>query len=111
MRINSRYNSLVDSAIFYAKELGIDHVDNVHISILKLPHPHSKQGYCEFPITPQNNLDITLFIKLDEEREITLAHEMVHVMQVIENKDINEYEAENLGEKLAKKRLTLTLLF
>ena len=36
---------------------------------------------------------------------------MVHVMQVIENKDINEYEAEDLGEKLAKKRLTVTPLF
>ena len=47
-------------------------------------------------------------MKLDEEREITLAHEMVHIRQVLARQGLDEDEAENLGQKLAKKRLTMT---
>ena len=108
MRINSRYRELTESAVFYARQLGIDHIDNVHISILKLPHPHPKKGYCEYPQHMPESLDITLYVKLDEEREITLAHEMVHVRQILARQGIDEDEAEKIGQKIAKIRLTVT---
>ena len=69
--------------------------------------PTPKQGYIEYPINGKPK-EISLFVKLDEEREITLAHEMVHIRQVLARQGLDEIEAENLGQKLTKKRLTMT---
>ena len=43
-----------------------------------------------------------MFVKYDEERYITLAHEMVHVRQVINHESIDEIEAETLAYRLNK---------
>ena len=109
MRIHSRYNQLRESACYYARELGIDATKYVRIDILRLPHKHQKAGFCEFSETSRR--EFTIYVKLDQDREITLAHEMIHVRQVLARQGIDEIEAENLGIKLAKKRLTVTPLF
>ena len=107
MRVYSRYSQLKDSACFYARELGIDDTRKVKIHILRLPHKHPKEGFCEFSETSRR--EFTIYVKLDEEREITLAHEMVHVRQVLARQGIDEIEAEKIGQKIAEKRLTMTL--
>ena len=38
----------------------------------------------------------------------TLAHEMVHVRQVLARQGIDEIEAEKIGKEIAEKRLTMT---
>ena len=81
MRVYSKYQAIKDSACYYARELGIDDYKKVRIHIYRLPHPHPKQGYIEYPINGKPK-EISLFVKLDEEREITLAHEMVHMDQM-----------------------------
>jgi len=107
LRVYSRYSQLKDSACFYARELGIDDTRKVKIHILRLPHKHPKAGFCEFSETSRR--EFTIYVKLDEEREITLAHEMVHVRQVLARQGIDEIEAEKIGQKIAEKRLTMTL--
>ena len=107
MRVYSRYSQLKDSACFCARELGIDDTRKVKIHILRLPHKHPKAGFCEFSETSRR--EFTIYVKLDEEREITLAHEMVHVRQVLARQGIDEIEAEKIGQKIAEKRLTMTL--
>ena len=107
MRVYSRYSQLKDSACFYARELGIDDTRKVKIHILRLPHKHPKAGFCEFSETSRR--EFTIYVKLDEEREITLAHEMVHVRQVLARQGIDEIEAEKIGQKISEKSLTMTL--
>ena len=107
MRVYSKYRAIKESACYYARELGIDDHKKVRIHIYRLPHPHPKKGYIEYPIHGKSK-EISLYVKLDEEREITLAHEMVHIRQVLARQGLDEDEAENLGQKLAKKRLTMT---
>ncbi len=107
MNILSRYGEMRDSACFYARELEIDHYD-VRIWILKLPHPHKKMGYVEYPSSFGNKGIMEVYVKLDDEREYTLAHEMVHVRQILAASGIDEIEAEKTGQFLAEKRLTMT---
>ena len=108
MRVYSRYKALKESACYYARELGIQDSRKIRVYIYRLPHPHPKQGYIEYPIHGKLK-DISIYVKLDDEREITLAHEMVHVRQVLARQGIDEIEAEKIGQKIAEKRLTMTL--
>ena len=108
MRVYSRYKALKESACFYARELGIEGRKKVRINILRLPHMHSKSGYCEYQIHGKTK-EFSIYVKLDHEREITLAHEMVHVRQVLARQGIDEIEAEKIGKEIAEKRLTMTL--
>ena len=108
MRVYSRYKALKESACWYARELDIDSCQDVKIQIYRLPHTNPKKGYVEYPIISGNTIEIDIFVKLDEEREITLAHEMVHVRQVLARGVIDEEEAEKIGKKIAEKRLTMT---
>jgi|TARA_B100001093_G_C26760539_1_gene985473 hypothetical protein len=108
MRVYSRYKALKESACYYARELGIQDSRKIRVHIYRLPHPHPKQGYIEYPIHGKLR-DISIYVKLDDEREITLAHEMVHVRQVLARQGIDEVEAEKIGQKIAEKRLTMTL--
>lgn len=108
MRILSKYEALKESACWYARELDIASMQNVRIQIYRLPHPHEKKGYVEYPTLNGNTIEIDIYVKLDEEREITLAHEMVHVRQVLASGELDEEEAEEIGKKIAEKRLTMT---
>ena len=70
------------------------------IHIKRLPPQFTQKGLIEYPRTLGKRTYIDLFIKMDEEKEITLAHEMMHVKQVLTDGVIDENEA-YLYEKTA----------
>lgn len=66
-----------------------------------------QKGLVEYSKTDEN---IDIFIKYDNERFITLAHEMVHVRQILTTGNTDEIEAgrlENTLKTLAKADIKL----
>ena len=99
MEIYCKQKRLLELAVMHSKALSIDAKDAV-ITIKRLPPQFSQKGLIEYPRTLGKRTYIDLFIKMDEEKEITLAHEMMHVKQVLIDGIIDENEA-YLYEKTA----------
>jgi len=88
-----------DKAVEFAIQLGIEH-SNVTLNIFRLPHPDRRQGFLDYPKKARVNVYMEMFIKFNEERYITLAHEMVHVRQAITDGIMDEIEAETLAYRM-----------
>ena len=99
MEIYCKQKRLLELAVMHSKALSIDAKDAV-INIKRLPPQFPQKGLIEYPRTLGKRTYIDLFIKMDEEKEITLAHEMMHVKQVLTDGIIDENEA-YLYEKTA----------
>ena len=83
---------MLQTAMELADKLNIKDNQDVIVHIKRLPPSFSQKGIIEYPRNVKENLYIDIFIKYDAERYITLAHEMVHLRQVITDgvKDENE---------------------
>ena len=81
MEIYCKNNRLLDLAIGHAKALSVDSKDAV-VTIKRLPPSFTQKGIIEYPRTLGKRTYIDIFIKMDDEKEITLAHEMMHVKPV-----------------------------
>jgi|TARA_B100000035_G_C21029106_1_gene567508 hypothetical protein len=92
MEIYCKYKPLLESAIMHSKALCVDSKDAV-VHIKRLPPQFSQKGLIEYPRTIGKRTYIDIFIKMDDERFTTLAHEMMHVKQVLTNGKIDENEA------------------
>jgi hypothetical protein len=88
-----------DKAVEFANLLDIQD-SKVILNIFRLPHPDQRQGFLDYPKVARLNMYMEMFVKYDDERYITLAHEMVHVKQVILNQKIDEVEAETLAYRM-----------
>jgi len=92
---------MLNNAIYLAQQLGIESEKGVELTIKRLPPQFSQKGLIEYPrITGKQKMHLDIFIKYDSERYTTLAHEMVHVRQVIRDKFIDENEAYILEKTL-----------
>ena len=81
MEIYCKNTSLLEKAVKYSRRLGIDHF-NAEIDIKRLPPSFGgKYGIIEHPRVLGKRVYINIYIKLNKERYITLAHEMVHQWQ------------------------------
>ncbi len=92
---------LRDKAVEFANLLGITD-SKVTLNIFRLPHPDKRQGFLDYPLNARVHSYMEMFVKYDDERYITLAHEMVHVRQVIKHQPIDEDEAEILAYRMQK---------
>ena len=99
MEIYCKNNLLLDKAVEYANTLGISEMPAI-INIKRLPPSFTQQGLIEHPRELDNHIYINIFDKLNKERYITLAHEMVHVRQVLKGEEIDENEAYLLEKTL-----------
>ena len=99
MEIYCKQKRLLDLAIMHSKALSVDSKDAV-VHIKRLPPQFTQKGLIEYPRTIGKRTYIDIFIKMDEEKEITLAHEMMHVKQVLTNGKIDENEAYLLEKTL-----------
>ena len=99
MEIYCKNNLLLDRAVDYSKTLGIDD-KKARITIKRLPPSFPQQGLIEHPRALDNDTYISIWVKLNEERYITLAHEMIHARQVLNGQEIDEKEAYLLEETL-----------
>lgn len=100
MEIYCKDKKMLSTAIAIAGKLGIQDTDNVSVYIKRLPPSFTQKGIIEYPRNVKDNLYIDIFIKYDVERYITLAHEMVHLRQVLTDGVLDENEAYLLEKTL-----------
>lgn len=92
MEIYCKQKHLLNLAIKHAKALSVDSKDAI-ITIKRLPPQFTQKGLIEYPRVLGKRVYMDIYIKMDEEKEITLAHEMMHVKQVLIDGKIDENEA------------------
>ncbi len=88
---------MLHNAIFLAEQLNISDLFGV-VNIKRLPPTMPQKGLVEFS---KGDTEIDIYIKYDNERFVSLAHEMVHVRQILTDGVIDENEAYTL-EKVLK---------
>ena len=87
---------MLHNAIFLAEQLSISNLFGV-VNIKRLPPTMPQKGLVEFS---KGDTEIDILIKYDNERFITLAHEMVHVRQILTTGIPDEIEAGRLEKTL-----------
>jgi hypothetical protein len=87
---------MLHNAIFLADQLNISNLFGV-VNIKRLPPTMPQKGLVEFS---KGDTEIDILIKYDNERFITLAHEMVHVRQILTTGIPDEIEAGRLEKTL-----------
>ena len=92
MEIYCKNTLLLERAVEYSKTL-CKYDRTARIIIKRLPPSFSQQGLIEHPRELDKETYIQIWVKLNKERYITLAHEMVHVRQVLNGRSIDENEA------------------
>tara|TARA_B100002019_G_C21240707_1_gene585402 strand:- start:685 stop:1008 length:324 start_codon:yes stop_codon:yes gene_type:complete len=92
MEIYCKYKDLLDRAVEYSKKLSIDH-HNCVLDIKRLPPSFKQQGLIEHPRKLEGTTYLNIYIRMNDERYVTLAHEMVHAKQVLNGEELCEHEA------------------
>ena len=87
---------MLHNAIFLAEQLSISNLFGV-VNIKRLPPTMPQKGLVEFS---KGDTEIDILIKYYNERFITLAHEMVHVRQILTTGICDEIEAGRLEKTL-----------
>ena len=100
MEIYCKDNKMLNIAISLAEQLDIADEDNVTVYIKRLPPSFKQKGIIEFPRHFKDETHIDIYIKYDVERYVTLAHEMVHLRQVLTDGVLDENEAYTLEKTL-----------
>lgn len=106
MKIICSNKQLLQAAIHILEKLNVKELsDDHHLYIKRLPPKHKLKGFIDYPqISLDQTVDYNIYIKLDDERYVTLAHELVHFKQIVEKGRVCEKEAYKL-----EKSLTMTL--
>jgi len=101
VEIYCKDNNMLNNAIYLAQQLGIETEKGVELTIKRLPPQFIQKGLIEYPrITSKQKMHLDIFVKYDKERYITLAHEMVHVRQILTTGIPDEIEAGRLEKTL-----------
>ena len=103
MHIFCNVNGLLEKAVTYSQKLDISDA-NAEINIYRLPPSFSQKGIIEHPRIFGGKIYLNIFVRLDNERYVTLAHEMIHAKQIIEGREIDENEAYALERTLDNDR-------
>tara|TARA_A100001011_G_C13977821_1_gene701988 strand:+ start:308 stop:619 length:312 start_codon:yes stop_codon:yes gene_type:complete len=103
MHIFCNVHELLERAVTYSKKLDISHAD-AEINIYRLPPSFTQKGIIEHPRVFKGHTYINIYIRLDNERYVTLAHEMIHAKQILEGREIDENEAYALERTLDNDR-------
>lgn len=99
MEIYCKNKPLLEKAVSYSKKLGI-HEEPAIIYIKRLPPSFRQQGLIEHPRELDNEVYLNIWVKFNDERYISLAHEMIHARQVLFKQPIDEHEAYLLEKTL-----------
>lgn len=103
MHIFCNVNGLLEKAVKFANTLEISDA-NAEINIYRLPPSFTQKGIIEHPRIFKGKKYLNIYIRLDNERYITLAHEMIHAKQILEGREIDENEAYALERTLDNDR-------
>lgn len=99
MHIFCNVNGLLERAVTYSQKLDISDA-NAEINIYRLPPSFKQKGIIEHPRVFKGKTYLNIYVRLDSERYVTLAHEMIHAKQILEGREIDENEAYALESKL-----------
>ncbi len=99
MEIYCNNKDLLNKAVDYSKKLGIDGY-NAIISIKRLPPSFTQVGIIEHPRVLDKPTYLSIYVRFNKERFITLAHEMVHARQFLKGQIMDENEAYLLEKTL-----------
>jgi len=103
MHIFCNVNGLLEKAVKFANTLEISDA-NAEINIYRLPPSFQQKGIIEHPRVFKGKTYLNIYVRLDSERYVTLAHEMIHAKQIIEGREIDENEAYALERTLDNDR-------
>lgn len=103
MHIFCNVNGLLEKAVKFANTLEISGA-NAEVNIYRLPPSFTQKGIIEHPRVFKGKTYINIYVRLDSERYITLAHEMIHAKQILEGREIDENEAYALERTLDNDR-------
>ena len=92
MEIYCKHRALLDRAVKYANKLEIADKDAV-INIYKLPPSFRQQAIIEHAREYEETTHLNIYVKFNDERYISLAHEMIHARQILNRVSIDENEA------------------
>ncbi len=107
MEIYCKHKALLDRAVKYANKLEIADKDAV-INIYKLPPSFRQQAIIEHAREYEETTHLNIYVKFNDERYISLAHEMIHVRQMCKGETMYERPAlkhEGFLYELAMERL------
>ena len=99
MEIYCKNRLLLEKAVKLSKSLEIDH-HNAVINIKRLPPSFTQMGIIEHPRILGKRTYLNIYVRLNKERYITLAHEMVHAKQFLRGEVMSETEAYLLEKTL-----------
>ena len=102
MDIFCKDSKMLKIAINLAEQLEIADEHNVAVYVKRLPPSFQQKGIIEYPRHFKDSTHIDIYIKYDSERYVTLAHEMVHLRQVLTDGVIDENEAYTLEKTLKR---------
>ena len=91
MHIFCNVNGLLEKPVKFANTLEISGA-NAEVNIYRLPPSFTQKGIIEHPRVFKGKTYINIYVRLDSERYITLAHEMIHAKQILEGREIDENE-------------------
>jgi len=100
MDIFCKDSKMLKIALSLAEQLEIADEHNVAVYVKRLPPSFTQKGIIEYPRQFKDETHIDIYIKYDSERYVTLAHEMVHLRQVLSDGVIDENEAYTLEKTL-----------
>ena len=100
MEIYCKDKRMLASAMDIAEKLNICDIEDTIVTIKRLPPSFTQKGIIEYPRYTKDTMHIDIFIKYDAERYVTLAHEMVHLRQVLTDGVLDENEAYLLEKTL-----------
>jgi hypothetical protein len=103
MHIFCNVNGLLEKAVKFANTLEISDA-NAEINIYRLPPSFTQKGIIEHPRVFKGKKYLNIYVRLDNERYVTLAHEMIHAKQILEGREIDENEAYALERTLDNDR-------
>tara|TARA_Y100001935_G_scaffold49594_1_gene41284 strand:- start:367 stop:675 length:309 start_codon:yes stop_codon:yes gene_type:complete len=92
MEIYCKHKPILERAVKYANKLGIADKDAI-INIYKLPPSFRQQAIIEHPREYEDTTHLNIYVKFNDERYISLAHEMIHARQILNHEPIDENEA------------------
>ena len=92
MEIYCKHKPILERAVKYANKLEIADRDAV-INIYKLPPSFRQQAIIEHAREYEETTHLTIYVKFNDERYISLAHEMIHARQILNRVPIDENEA------------------
>ena len=91
MEIYCKHKPILERAVLYANKLGI--AERCSYKHIQITASFRQQAIIEHAREYEDVMHMNIYIKFNEERYVSLAHEMIHARQILSRVPIDENEA------------------